>query len=474
MKNEKSLMKRIRKNKGITLIALVITIIVLLILAAVSIATLTGENGILSQANKAKVETRGASVEEECNLWKTNKKMDSQTAQGTAQTLEGLLESLEERNLITAKEKETIKETGEITIGSRTINFGKEDPPVETPSTVKEAIKTGHVYQASENREIQDEFGNKVVVPDGFKVVEGEDVTKGVVIEDAKYKDTKGSQFVWIPVGTVYTAEVQKEENAKTIKLNRYTFTDDGTETPHNQEPIDSYYQELKISDKENATAKTTVYNAFTVEQANGKTKVEEAGGYYIGRYEAREEGGTLDISKLTGNYKNIAPNENWTGYLGGTLVEKPNAQVFNYITQNKAAELCRSMYTSITFESDLMNSYAWDTAIVFLQAIDDRILEAKKTQYSQQNSLNTISDGIANQGTNKLTDSTKKDEICNIWDMASNCVEWTTETTSSSSNPCVIRGGYCNDSNYYTSNRDDDNLSLASAGLSFRPLLIV
>ena len=47
MKNEKSLMKRIRKNKGITLIALVITIIVLLILAAVSIATLTGENGIL-------------------------------------------------------------------------------------------------------------------------------------------------------------------------------------------------------------------------------------------------------------------------------------------------------------------------------------------------------------------------------------------------------------------------------------------
>ena len=49
-----------RKNKGITLIALVITIIVLLILATVSIATLIGENGILSQANKAKEETRGS------------------------------------------------------------------------------------------------------------------------------------------------------------------------------------------------------------------------------------------------------------------------------------------------------------------------------------------------------------------------------------------------------------------------------
>ena len=46
-----------RKQKGITLIALIITIIVLLILAGISIATLTGENGILTQADKAKEET---------------------------------------------------------------------------------------------------------------------------------------------------------------------------------------------------------------------------------------------------------------------------------------------------------------------------------------------------------------------------------------------------------------------------------
>ena len=45
------------RNKGITLIALVITIIVLLILAGVSIAMLTGENGILNQAQRSKNET---------------------------------------------------------------------------------------------------------------------------------------------------------------------------------------------------------------------------------------------------------------------------------------------------------------------------------------------------------------------------------------------------------------------------------
>ena len=63
MKRNKRILKR--KEKGITLIALVITIIVLLILAGVSIAMLTGENGILTQAKRAKEETERAQEEEE-------------------------------------------------------------------------------------------------------------------------------------------------------------------------------------------------------------------------------------------------------------------------------------------------------------------------------------------------------------------------------------------------------------------------
>ena len=58
-------MNSTKNNKGITLIALVITIIVLLILAGVSIAMLTGENGILNQAQKAKEETENAQGEEQ-------------------------------------------------------------------------------------------------------------------------------------------------------------------------------------------------------------------------------------------------------------------------------------------------------------------------------------------------------------------------------------------------------------------------
>ena len=58
----------LKNNKGITLIALVITIIVLLILAGVSIAMLTGDNGILNQADNAQTATREADIKEAISL----------------------------------------------------------------------------------------------------------------------------------------------------------------------------------------------------------------------------------------------------------------------------------------------------------------------------------------------------------------------------------------------------------------------
>ena len=58
----------LKNNKGITLIALVITIIVLLILAGVSIAMLTGENGILTQSTRAKSDTAEAEVADKINM----------------------------------------------------------------------------------------------------------------------------------------------------------------------------------------------------------------------------------------------------------------------------------------------------------------------------------------------------------------------------------------------------------------------
>ena len=116
-------MTNLKSKKGITLIALVITIIVLLILAGVSIAMLTGENGILTQARKADDETRAAAVQEAIDLWKTNKVLDEKTNSSTAGSDTELLDSLEEQKLLTPTEREELETTGQTTIGDRVIEF---------------------------------------------------------------------------------------------------------------------------------------------------------------------------------------------------------------------------------------------------------------------------------------------------------------------------------------------------------------
>ena len=115
------------------------------------------------------------------------------------------------------------------------------------------------------------------------------------------------------------------------------------------------------------------------------------------------------------------------------------------------------------------MNSYAWDTAVYFLQKFDNRANKASLKPYSQQTSLN---DSLASQGTNNLSEGSKQDVICNVYDMASNCWEWTTETYSSSDSPCTDRGGVYGNSYDCTSSRFGDFAGLSDDGVSFRSLL--
>lgn len=111
-------MNKIKITKGITLISLVVTIVILLILAGVSISMLTEDNGILTQAGKAKEETRAANVEKAVELWKVEQELG-----GIYQTLTELLSDLQKQKLLTEKETIAIQETGKITIGSKTIVF---------------------------------------------------------------------------------------------------------------------------------------------------------------------------------------------------------------------------------------------------------------------------------------------------------------------------------------------------------------
>lgn len=141
-------MKKLKGNKGITLIALVITIIVLLILAAVSIATLTGENGLLTKTSDAKEETRGASVQEAIDLWKINKKADELSGTGTAQTKTALLSDLVTQKLLTESEKTKLEAGETIQIGSRQITL-------EVETTLAEELEVGDYIKYGDKLTIQ-------------------------------------------------------------------------------------------------------------------------------------------------------------------------------------------------------------------------------------------------------------------------------------------------------------------------------
>ena len=77
-----------KNQRGITLIALVITIVILIILAGVAINLSVGENGLITNALSSKDKNRIAMLEEEKDLWKLNKSMDNHTNDSTAQSLE--------------------------------------------------------------------------------------------------------------------------------------------------------------------------------------------------------------------------------------------------------------------------------------------------------------------------------------------------------------------------------------------------
>ena len=378
------------KNKGITLIALVITIIILLILAGISISALTNQ-GLFKNAKAAQNATEKAEEEQGQRLNEYEDEIN--------------------KYLNNANEDEKI--------GLITDNINKE-------------------LSKTDNTKLKDEKGNRIVVPAGFKIVNGATtVDKGIVIEDVTETATKGSQFVWIPVGTI----TKSDGTTATITLGRYDF--DATTGK------ESAYSGSYIEEDANDTSTLKKYgNIIAKNIRNFKNSVATNGGYYIGRYEAR-----------------TATARNAAGNALTQITEKGTEHVYNYVTQLQAAQLSQNMYNSDKFTSDLMNSYAWDTATVFIQNC------GTNAKYSRQNSLNT---SLLQTGTNSLTDTSKIDVQCNIYDMASNIVEWTTETSSNSSLPCVNRGGSYHSRDNYTSLRGGVNISGNNFVIGFRPLLYV
>ena len=362
--------------------------------------------------------------------------------------------------------KDNLKNQGILTNSNEfplEVTVNGEKKKIDANGNIIESIQSlktkGTVFK--DTTTLEDTYGNQVKIPKGFKIANDSatDVTGGIVIEDATYTKTIGSQFIWIPVGTGENAIKKANNETVDIALGRYEFTKISDGTIKTSELSDRNYTEDTT-----ASHNRSYGNAIAKDIEKFKTSANSNHGYYIGRYEA----GVVDYnsSVSTSNSNN---ETNWTGYTGDNikLVCKKEQQVWNYVTQNKASELSRDMYKSeAKVTSDLINSYAWDTAIVFVQKCGT---ESNSSTYSY-----TVGESSTLQttGTNILNATKKVDKQCNIFDMAGNCREWTTETFSKSYNPCVLRGGGYYNSINYTRSRVVYGTSDAGSFGSFRPLL--
>ena len=425
------------KENGITLIALVVTIVVLLILAGVSVNALFGNSGIIEKAKEAQNAMDKAKENDEKGINELTNWIDNQV-NGT---------------------------TGGNETGGNTT--GGDDNPSTTPK-ISRLIGT----VLDKNTKAEDAYGNKITIPKGFKILAHSEntttgdvtytysgdniptVQDGIVIED---KD--GNQFVWVPVGTIKN----KDNTTSTITLGRYEF-DSSIGTLTSTTPvqvasvenctkavtISKYYQELSSFRKGNSKIDSTAQNATARNLAEFISTTLANEGYYIARFEAS---------------KNTTTNK---------VESKYDQTVLKDINQSYAAKLGREMYgevienNELIYASDLLNSYAWDTAIIFIQTYSTG---EDASNYASQNK----STSFANTGKNN-------DKYCNIWDMSGNTMEWTTEYSACSNgskvSPCVRRGGLYSadlgEVRNYTSFRGYNSSASSGSIIGFRPLLYV
>ena len=344
-------------NQGITLVALVVTIVVLLILSSVSLNLVLGDNGIIVKAKEA-AETTAAAQEKEAM----------------------------ERNLL-EKELENSLST----------------PAVEPTDGVK--------------------------IPTGFYYVGGTKAS-GIVISDNKndknkYRNQKvvgtdllGNQYVWIPcttdssssdlqyARTEWGVEVDGDDNSRAIK-DELTLTDASVT-----------YSDSDTANGINADVSKEIVAQIKAEKAS----VAQYGGYYIGRYEV--------------------------GRNSDTAVVKYNQTPYASITWSTAYGLAKKIITNSEVNSYLCSSYAWDTAVNFIQNNSTAknyatSIEGFNGNWNPQAVKDPSGNVIKPAGTSQQLNTGLTTQFCNIFDMGGNEAEFTTELNPGTSETVVLRGGH-------------------------------
>ena len=440
---------KMREKSGITLITLVVTIIVLLILAGVSIATLTGQNGILTRAQDAKTQTGVAEEKEAISLAYSGAVAEKRgTGDITASDLN--------REFGTNGTNATAEDG---TDGEITVTF---DPPsnrvytIDADGNITEegtnenpgggqtgGVQPGEIVETTEKENYTDPDGDKATVPAGFvvsKIPEEQDVSEGLVIYDipedkladvdwtkknadgAYNVQTLYNQFVWIPVAT---------EGEYIRNFSYPSYYDSNLEnTPEGSTFTDTGYLPEGIQGADDAESNETAE----------RNAVMKYNGFYIARYEAGKD---TD---------------------GTTVISKQDATVYTSQTQTKFKDIAKTMYTGSAVKSAMCSGIQWDMVMKFV--------DGKKPAQGETYDVRTY-DANRHTGSKTTAGKNEYDKVQNIYDLEGNCFEYVAEKNNSSG-PFVNRGGYYDRRSYYRASLRYGYNDLATDSRSFRPALYI
>ena len=404
----------LKNKKGITLVALVVTIVVLLILAGVSINLVLGNNGIIVKAREAQKKSAEASQNDLIGM------------NELTQQLEGVL-----------------NENG----GG---NTGESGTDIKVPA---EATAETAPY-----------------FPDNTFAKKEGTIDTGLVIQDAK-----GNEYVWVVVPrttAVYaTTGLGKTTFTDADYINIETDLKNYTSIYRNGTNCsDTWYADDKnegwLSETEYKTLKNSMLKS-----------VYENGGFYVGRYEAgiAENGTSDEQTNSDGKYtiegmpvpvskadaypytyvtrtqaQNLASNVNpgtktsslmfgvqWDLVLA--FMSKDTAKITSTDVLTKDSTTIGNYYNS-TFQLSQTGKYAtmsnWSLSSTWNPT-------TTSTPNFVDTSRNKIAQSTTGNGILVTTGTSEKNKVMNIYDIAGNVEEWTLEKTSRDSSPCAARGGF-------------------------------